>query len=118
MKKVAMAILGLLVMVSVVAAAPVSEQRMTAFGELQWTAGSVCEHPKAGGYLQYYLILDDSARGRELFLSGAFSKGMVGSKISVEGTLISIDRCLILEVDKIKLLDEPKQSDRFEATAW
>ena len=114
MKTMEISVLGLLLVLGLMAAAPVPEQRMIAYGELNWVRASVCEDPINGGYLQYYLTDGCADCGLEVFLSGDFAKSQVGSTIWVEGNLVESNGCLILDVDKMEACQGGDQPDRFQ----
>ena len=72
------------------------DSQAVAFGRLNWTRNSVCEHPlHPGVFLQYYLT--DGCQ-HERFLYGSLTRGMVGSTIWAEGTLLQNGSCKILDI--------------------
>ncbi len=74
-------------------------------GRLNWTRNSVCEHPLHPGlFLQYYLT---DGCGRELFLYGSLTKGMVGSTIWAEGAFVQNGSCKILDITSLSVCVPP-----------
>lgn len=81
------------------------DSQAIAVGRLNWTRNSVCEHPLHPGlFLQYYLT---DGCGRELFLYGSLTKGMVGSTIWAEGAFVQNGSCKILDITSLSVCVPP-----------
>jgi hypothetical protein len=82
-----------------------AESQAIATGQIHWTRCSVCEHPlHPGVFLQYYLT---DGCGRELFLYGSLTRGMVGSTIWAKGTLLQNGGCEILDITGFSVCQGP-----------
>ena len=103
--KVALLVALLVVLGAAQVAQGATDAQGIVVGKINWTRNSVCEHPLHPGlFLQYYVT--DGCQ-RELFLYGSLTRGMVGSTIWAEGTLLQNGSCKILDITSFSLCVPP-----------